>query len=163
MIGKIVDRLDNLMRKGADPVSKFLDDHPKVYKIYIFSMHFFRSTLMFALMTVSPLPVIVTVGLMGGASFLYFAGVEKKFCNFKFTIPSTFGGIALWMAKAAIIKIVAGTAFINLGAFLIVSAGLTSLVLYTTWVCYISHRDIRNYFEKKHLASTNQNPCCAGI
>lgn len=160
MVGNIVEGLDKVSRKLADPVNVYLDKHPKIYKVYIFAMHMFRSTLMFALVAVSPLPIAVTTVLMAGASFLYYAGVEKKFCNFKFTIPSAFGGMAFWMTKAAIIKIMAGAAFASLGGFLTVTGAVISLAFYTSWVYYLTNRDIKNYFDKKNLPSSIQGSCC---
>lgn len=158
-----LNTVEKKLAEWCQPVRDFLDNNPTLYKVCIVAIHFFRAAGMFALMVISPMPLAIPmIGVMLGFSALYFAAVER-FCPWKFTLPSSIGGFAIWAAKAAIVAIIANTAFLTIASTVGTVLGLLSLAGYTAFVCYLSHRDVQTYLDKKNAAlPTEQNDCCSG-
>ena len=90
----------------------------------------------------------------GTPSLLYRASIER-FCIFRFTLPSLAGGSALWMSRAAVISLLAGTAFSSLGAILKMTLGVFSLAAYLGFIYKTSNADIENYMQ-----NINKKQCC---
>jgi hypothetical protein len=150
--------VENRINEWCTAFGEFLDENPGFYKICIVADHFFRSCQMYGLMSISPLSMPITFGVgMLGFSCLYMTTVELRFCSWKFTLPSLFGALALWAARASILNIVAKRAFASLGGAAFAAFGLVSLAFYTLWACYLSHRDVEAYLERKKA----QSSCCA--
>jgi hypothetical protein len=147
--------IENEAAKCYTFVGEFLDNHPKLYKVCIVASHFFRSSMMFALMEVSPLGKVASCSIMLGFSFFYRASVER-FCPWKFTLPSIFGAFALWAAKSALIATISKAVFISLTAALGATLGYLSLAAYIGYIFYLSHTDVQAHLEKKHS-------CCGNV
>src|ERR1700722_8234217 len=92
-INKGMAKIENQLNEWFEPVRDFFDKHPELYKVIVVAMHFFRAVGMFALMVISPLPMVATFGIMLGFNLIYFAAVER-FCPWKFALPSTLGCLA---------------------------------------------------------------------
>ena len=163
LVTQSLNNLDNKTIEWCEPITKYLDDHPRLYKICVVAIHIFRASCMYALMELSSLPLLTTCGLMAGASVLYRAAIER-YCAWKFAIPSMIGGMAIWAAKSALIAIVAHKVFLSLGATIGTALGILSLVSYIGWICYLSHKDIENHLAKNkgpEEGTTDCQPCCS--
>lgn len=115
----------------CDRLAKEFDKRPTLYKVSLVVSHIFRSVMMYGLMSISP---FVTFGVVLPLSLLYRVTVER-FCAFRFTLPSLFGGAALILSGYSMI-------------------GYFSFAAYVGMVSYISHTDVENYMKKKK--------CCSG-
>lgn len=145
-----LNSLDNRTNEFCQPIAKFLEDHPRLYKICAVAIHIIRASSMYALMQVSLFPAAVTWGLMIGATVLYRAAFEGV-CPWKFTIPSMIGAGVIWVSRATLITLIAGNALDSLGDTLGTFLGLLSLISYVGWICYLSHKDIENRLAKNKV------------
>jgi hypothetical protein len=126
----------SFFNQQCNQAADFLDSHPQTYKTVLVASHFFRMGAMFAMMQAMPLPFLVTCTLVTLPSLLYRASIER-FCNFRFTLPSLAGAIAMQAAKGSL-----GASFLTLGA-------------YTAFVCHLSNHDIDRY-----LQGMKRKTCC---
>ena len=108
------NNLDARFQKG----SEFLDHHPTIYKVALFSIHFCRSWITYSVPMTS-----VAIAL------LYRVSVERS-CPFRFTFPSLFGGLAIYLSKIS-------------------PLGTIPLVAYSFAICYIVNSDVDAFLAKK--------------
>ena len=146
---------NRLFHLGCDQTAHFLDTHETSFKVVLIASHLFRAGSMFAMMRSIPLPLPIAVGLLVPPSLLYRSAIER-FCNFRFTLPSLAGGIAIWAGRAAMISFATKAAFVSLGAFSSALLGATSLAAYLIFICDLSNSDV-----ERHLQNVKQRHCCS--
>lgn len=103
-----------------------------------------------------PFSPAVSCAVSLAPSLLYRASIER-FCIFRFALPSFAGGVALWAGRAAIVSILAKTAFASAGSLFTASLGLVTLAGYTVFVCRQASADIDQYMKRFGKVS-----CCGG-
>ena len=140
---------------ACDQVGFFLDQQPTLYKISIVAIHFFRAITVFAMMEINPFSPLTSLAILIPASLLYRAAVER-FCTFRFTLPALSGGLALWVAKQAVIALVVESAF-SLLTTAAAGVGICSLAGYLVFVYSRSHFDV-----EKRMLNLSQSCCSMG-
>lgn len=84
----------------ANQAKTYLEQNPRLYKVTLLVNHLFRAVCMGALMFVlaEAFSPVLACGVCLGGALLYRITVEGN-CAFKFALPATFGGFALWTAS----------------------------------------------------------------
>jgi hypothetical protein len=118
----MIQGFDSLYKKGA----LFLDHHPVLYKTALIICHLFRAIMIYAMLSVAPL---LSLGFLIPLSLLYRVSVER-FCAIRFTLPSLFGGISMFLTKIS-------------------PFGLIPLAAYSIMILYSSNKDVTSHLEKR--------------
>ncbi len=123
----------NLLIQLTQNITKFLLEHPTIYKIALLVNHLFRAISMAFFLYALPCSFPVSLALCFGASLFYRLTVENN-CAYKFALPAFGGGVALPIAHSALVQLASGSAFKSLALF---SQSLLSLVPFSAYITYI--------------------------
>ncbi len=124
----IKSQFDSTCERGGS----FLDHNPNLYKTALLVSHISRAIMMYTAFSLSP---IFACTILVPISLLYRVSVER-FCCFRFTMPSLFGGIALYLVEKSML-------------------GYIPLTAYSILACSIVNNDINTYMARP------KNGCCA--
>ena len=116
----MIQAFDSFCNRAAT----FLDHHPILYKTALIISHIFRGAMVFAMIYISPLIGLAT---MIPLSLIYRISIER-FCIFRFTLPSLFGGISLYLSH-------------------LTPLGFIPLTAYSIMICKTSNDDINNHLK----------------
>ncbi len=135
------------LNEPAKNLQKIFKEHPQLYKGILLVNHVFRAAAMVGFMQMLSYSMMTNIAVCVGFSALYRLTVEKN-CAFKFALPALGGSVAFLVSKQALLKVIQGTAFHSINAFVSSSLALLPLCTYIGYVTLVVDHEV-NAFSKK--------------
>ncbi len=136
-------------------VQNWLEKHPTVHKVIIFSWHLFRALRMAAFMYFLPFTPVINIALSLGVSLAYRLIVEGN-CAYKFALSEWVGGTALEMGLPTIAKIINGVAVSALSS----TIAIVPIALWGIGAGVIASQEVKNQRKCGSKVTEPNKGCC---